>query len=147
MCLLRFLFAEAVSDESEAQIDKTLRLTLCGMCVRRWVTHLSTSRENSRLVHKNTPAVYGFCFVENVHLDWFNWAVCTREHLQLDIDTFRFDAVFAKPRALPPIVCLNGQTDFYIGYPRHFAAHLPDYRGKFSWVLAKVPSLVRFICI
>ena len=32
-----------------------------------------------------------------------------------------------KPRAVPPIFCLNVQTDHYNGHPRHFADELPDY--------------------
>ena len=44
---------------------------------------------------------------------------------------FRFDFVFVKPRAVPHIFCLNVQTDYYNGHPRHFADELPDY---FGWI-------------
>ena len=42
---------------------------------------------------------------------------------------FQFDFVFVKPRAVPPIFCLNVQTDYYNGHPRHFADELPYHLG------------------
>ena len=68
-------------------------------------------------------------FVENVHFELFNRYLCIGEHIQSDLDIFRFDFMFVKPRDVPPMVCLNMQTDmrfynnsswhqtFYSAYP------------------------------
>ena len=61
------------------------------------------------------------------------WALCLDTHMKLAlykyaiiiIIIFRFDFVFVKPRAVPPIFCLNLQTVYYNGHPRNFADELP----------------------
>ena len=37
--------------------------------------------------------------------------------------------MFEKPHAVPPIFCLNVQTDYYNGHPWHFGDELSDYLG------------------
>ena len=49
--------------------------------------------------------------MENVHFDWFNQYLCTGENFQSDLDIFQFDFMFMKPRDVPPLLCLNVQTD------------------------------------
>ena len=52
--------------------------------------------------------------------------LCTRVHFLSDIDIFWFDFVFVKPRCASDL-CLNVQTDYYNGHPRHLKFELPDY--------------------
>ena len=52
-----------------------------------------------------------YIFVENVHFDWLNRYVCIGEHLQSDLDIFRFEFIFVKPRDAPPMFCFIVQTD------------------------------------
>ena len=65
----------------------------------RWVTHSPTMRKTLR-----TPSVI---YVENVHFDWFNEYLHTREHFQSDLNIFQFDIMFVKPHDVPPLHCLN----------------------------------------
>ena len=47
--------------------------------------------------------------------DWFNWYLCTGEHVQSDLDIFRFDFMLMKPLDVPPHFTLTCQLmwDFY----------------------------------
>ena len=55
-------------------------------------------------------------YVENVHFDWFNQYVCSVEHFQSDLDIFQFDFMFMKPHDVPPLLCLNVQTEMRFDY-------------------------------
>ena len=53
-----------------------------------------------------------FCYLrENVHFDWFNHYLCTGKHFQSNLDIFQFDFMFVKPDDVPPLLCLNVQTE------------------------------------
>ena len=51
------------------------------------------------------------CLRGNVHFDWFVQYLCTREHFQSDLDIFQFHFMFVKPRDVPPLLCVNVQTE------------------------------------
>ena len=78
-------------------------------------------------------------------------------NIDTDVDIFRFDFVFVKLHAVPPIFCLNVQADYDNGHQWHFADKLPDYLGwiqlgpvstyevkeAFSWkILTEIISLL-----
>ena len=44
-------------------------------------------------------------------LNWFNQYLCTGEHFQSDLHIFRFDFMSVKPHDVPPLLCINMQTE------------------------------------
>ena len=60
--------------------------------------------------------MHPFCYLRgNVHFDWFNQYLCTGEHFQSELDIFQFDFMFVKPHDVPPLLCINVQTEIRFG--------------------------------